>query len=62
MGMEELLIRKVEGGIRGVRMRTKTPEEAKVMYFLNRLKEINEGLYSDYLEKYIRIHKDYNKK
>lgn len=62
MGMEELLIRKVENGIRSLRMRTRTPEEVKVMYFLNKLREINDGLYSDYLEKYIRVHKDYNKK
>lgn len=59
--MEELLIKKVESGIRGVRMRTKSPEEANVMYFLNKLKEVNEGLYSDYLEKYLRVEKNNNK-
>ena len=32
------------------------------MYFLNKLKEINEALYDEYLEKYLRVQKDYNKK
>tara|TARA_Y100000389_G_scaffold174296_1_gene184136 strand:- start:115 stop:294 length:180 start_codon:yes stop_codon:yes gene_type:complete len=59
--MEELLIKKVEADIRGLRMRTKTPEQIKVMYFLNKLKEINEELYSDYLEKYLRVEKNNNK-
>jgi len=59
--MRELLMRKVEGGIRGIRMRTKSPEEVNIMYFLNKLKEINEALYDEYLEKYLRVQKDYNK-
>jgi hypothetical protein len=29
--MRELLMKKVEGGIRGIRMRTKSPEEVNIM-------------------------------
>ena len=59
--MEKLLIKKVENGIRGVRLGTKTSEEANVMYYLNKLKEVNDGLYADYLEKYLRVQKNSNK-
>ena len=39
--MEELILKKVNGGIRAIKLGTKTPEEARVGYWLNRLKEIN---------------------
>jgi hypothetical protein len=61
-GIEELSIKKIEGGIRGIRMGTKTPETAKVGYFLNKLEPLNVGLYEDYLEKYVKVMKLYNEK
>ena len=53
--MEEILIKNIEAGIRGIRLGTKTPETAKVGVSLNRLKDINEGQYQDYLKKYIDV-------
>lgn len=60
--MEELVIRKIECGIRGIRMGTKNPDEVNVGKYLSKLKEINDGLYDDYLEKYKRVMKMYNQK
>ena len=46
--MEELILKKVRGGIRGIKMGTKTIDEARVMYFLEKLAKVNDGLYQDY--------------
>ena len=48
--MQEQLIKKITGGIMGIKNGTKEPKE--VAPFLNRLKDINEGMYDDYLKKY----------
>jgi hypothetical protein len=63
MGMtsEELYVKNIEAGIRAIRLRTKSPKEAGVGYSLNKLKEVNVGLYEDYLAKYKRVVEDYNK-
>lgn len=60
--MEDLLVTKIEGAIRGIRMGTKTPETAGAGTLLNRLKSINEGMYLDLMEKYKNVVADYNKK
>ena len=59
---EELIIEKIEEGIRGIKMGTKKPEDAKVGVFLNKLKELNDGLYHDYLNNYIIVKKEWDKK
>ena len=61
-GIEELSIGRIEGGIRGIKMGTKKPEDARVGYFLNKLEPLNVGLYEDYLEKYTKVMKMYNEK
>lgn len=63
MGMtsEELYVKNIEAGIRAIRLRTKSPKEAGVGYSLNKLKEVNVGLYEDYLGKYKKVVEDYNK-
>ena len=61
-GIEELSIRKIESGIRGIRMGTKSPDDARVGFFLGKLEKINEGMYEDYLEKYAKVMKLYNEK
>jgi len=61
-GIEELSIGKIESGIRGIKMGTKKPDEAKVGYFLKKLEPFNIGLYEDYLEKYAKVMKLYNEK
>lgn len=55
--MEELIIKKLDGGMRGLRNGTKTIEQARIMYFLEKLLEVNEGLYYDYSEAYTKIKK-----
>lgn len=59
---EELCIRKIESGIRGIKNGTKTPEETKVGFFLNKLQPLNEGMYQDLLGKYIVVKKEYDEK
>jgi hypothetical protein len=61
MGAEELYIKNIINGIRGLRLRTKTPSEVNVGSNLNRLKMVNEGLYDEYLAKYTKALKEYNK-
>jgi hypothetical protein len=53
--MEKLIIKKLDGGLRGLRNGTKTIEEARIMYFLGRLAEVNDGLYQDYAKEYDKI-------
>lgn len=58
---EEELILHIENGIRAIHLGTK-PADTKAPVALNKLKVINEGMYSDYLEKYKRALKDYKHK
>lgn len=53
--MEELILKKVRGGLRGLKMGTKTIDEARVGYFLEKLAKVNDGLYQDYILEYNRI-------
>jgi hypothetical protein len=48
--MEDLLIRKIEGGIRGIKNGTKDPKE--IAPLLNRLRGLNEGMYDELLKSY----------
>jgi len=48
--MEELVIKKVIGGLMGLKNKTKEPKE--VAMWLNKLKVINPGMYEDYFNKY----------
>ena len=63
MGMttEELCIQNIERGIRAIRMGTKSPKEAGIGSSLNRLKDLNVGMYEDLLAKYKRVVEDYNR-
>lgn len=62
MGTEEIAIRKIEGAIRSIRLGTKEPKDTNIGYFLNRLQEVNEGMYEDYLVKYVKVMKGYNER
>lgn len=62
MSAEDLYIKKIEGGIRGIRMGTKTPQEANIGIHLNKLKLVNEGMYDDFMEKYKKAVSEYNRK
>jgi len=61
MGAEETYIKNIINGIRGLRLRSKTPSQVNVGSNLNRLKMVNEGMYDEYLEKYKKALKEYNK-
>ena len=59
MTTEEIYIKHIECGIRAIKLKTKNPQEANVGKFLNKLKEVNEGLYEDYIKKYQRVVQEY---
>lgn len=48
--MEVILIRKIKGGIFGMKSNTKLPKD--VIKFLNQLKEINKPMYDELLNDY----------
>ena len=48
--MEDLLIRKIKGGINGIKNGTK--EATEIAPLLNRLKSVNEGMYDELLQEY----------
>lgn len=48
--MEQLLIKRVKGGIFGMKNNTKEPKD--VIKFLNQLKEINKPMYDELLNDY----------
>lgn len=62
MTIEENSIRHIENGLRALRLRSKSPLELKMGVYLNKLKELNIGLYEDYLEKYKKALENYKKK
>jgi hypothetical protein len=61
MSIEETYVKHIECGIRAIKLRTKKPEEANVGKYLNKLRELNDGLYDDLLTKYKKILADYKK-
>jgi len=62
MSMEELYIRNIENGIRGIRLGTKTPADANVGSPLNKLKSLNPGMHEDLMTKYKNVLAEYEKK
>ena len=60
---EDLLIKKIEGAIRGIRMGNKEPKDvaSEVSHAFARLKTLNDGMASDLMEKYKNVVKDRNK-
>ncbi len=61
MTIEETYVKHIECGIRAIKLGTKRPDEANVGKFLNKLREVNEGLYDDLMERYQNILDDYKK-
>ena len=55
MTTEETYVKHIECGIRAIKLGTKRPDEANVGKFLNKLREVNEGLYDDLMERYQNI-------
>lgn len=61
MTQEEHYVKYIECGIRAIKLGTKRPDEANVGKFLNKLREVNEGLYDDLMERYQNIVENYKK-
>jgi hypothetical protein len=62
MGIEESYIRKTEGLIRSIKHGTKTPNEANVEYYLERVKKTNVGMHDDLSKRYQKVLDDYKEK
>lgn len=59
---EEIYISRIENGIRGIKMGSKTPEELNLQPVFNKLKPLNPHMWDDLNDKYIKIVTDYNNK
>lgn len=62
LGREELYIKRIENGIRGLKLGTKCPKTAEVGKWMAKLKPLNEPMYEDLLEKYSKVLEEYKKK
>ncbi len=62
LGIEVLVVKKIENGIRGIKLGTKKPEDLNIYSSLNKLKSLNVGLYEELTTKYENIRAIYNKK
>ncbi len=51
--MEDTIVRKIKGGIMGIKNGTKQPKE--VIIWLNKLKPINKPMYDELLNNYISV-------
>ncbi len=62
--MEQLLIKKIEAAIRGIKFGTRTPSEVEddVAKYLERLKASNQGMSDELSIRYRNVVKDYNGK
>jgi hypothetical protein len=61
MSSEELYIKNIEQAFNDIKKGFKLPNETNIGKSLNRLKEINIGLYEDYLSDYKKILKNLTK-
>lgn len=57
--MEELIIKKIEAGIRGIRLGTKSPKDVKVQEYLDRLDNMNSVWHLELLMSYDKAKKSY---
>ena len=60
--MEDLLIKKIKGGINAIKGGRKSPKEAGLGSSLNRLKAVNEPMYDELMEQYKEALEVYNEK
>lgn len=62
MSSEDLYIKNINNAIRGIKLGTKKPEETNIGFNLNKLKEVNEGMYLDLLNDYKAVLTEYKAK
>jgi hypothetical protein len=60
--IEEIVVRNIENGIRGIKCGTKKPEDVNVVIQLKKLQAINDGLYEDLCDKYYSTLDEYRTK
>lgn len=62
---ERIYITKLENGLRGLRLGTKTPDQIDFKKWHDKLKKVNPALAEDYYEKYsnniIKVNRKHNK-
>jgi len=56
---EDIYLKNIIDAMRAIRLGKKTPKESNIGRNLNKLKEVNIGLYEDYLEQYKKVLADY---
>ena len=61
MTIEETYVKHIESGIRAIKLGTKRPDEANVGKYLNKLREVNDGLCDDLMERYQKVVENYKK-
>ena len=61
MTIEETYVKHIESGIRAIKLGTKRPDEANVGKYLNKLRNINDGLCDDLMERYQNVVNNYKK-
>jgi len=61
MTTEETYVKHIECGIRAIKLRTKNPQEANVGKYLNKLRDVNDGLCDDLMERYQKVIENYKK-
>jgi hypothetical protein len=61
-GSEDLYIKLITSGIRAIKLNLKTPVEAKVGLSLNKLKDLNKGMYDDLLNEYKKEKENWDKR
>jgi hypothetical protein len=57
--IEDIAIKHIENGIRSIKLGTKTPDKVEINKWLDRLKDLNEGMFLDLQTKYVLVVKDY---
>lgn len=62
MTQEEHYVKYIECGIRAIKLGTKNPQEANVGKYFDKLREVNDGLCDDLLERYKQVVDDYKKR
>ena len=60
--LEDVLIKRIDNDIRGIRLGTKDSKDLKTLDDLDRLKPINEGMYEELFAKLINVAKDSSKR
>jgi hypothetical protein len=61
MTIEETYVKHIKSGIRGIKHGTKKPEEVNIGKYLNKLRDVNEGLYDELFERYQLVTENYKK-